>query len=81
MAIFFLERIMPRRKIKLATKVRVMRENLRLIDVSAIPRKYGVSERAAYTWYQRVLEALPDILADAPPGPKPKDQVASPPPF
>jgi hypothetical protein len=72
---------MPRRKVKLATKVRVMRENLRLTDPKDIPRKYGVSERAAYNWYQRVLEALPAILADEPPGPKPKTKAESAPPF
>ena len=74
---------MPRRKVKLATKVKVMRENLRLIDAKDIARKYGVSERAVYNWYQRVLEALPEILAEASPGPKPtaKSESESPPPF
>jgi hypothetical protein len=72
---------MARRKIKLITKVKIMRENLRLLDAKAISRKYGVSERAAYNWYQRVLEALPDILADVSPGPKSKDQGKSEPPF
>jgi len=72
---------MPRRKVKLVTKVKVMRENLRLTDAKDIPRKYGVSERAVYNWYQRVLEALPDILADESPGPKPTAKSESPPPF
>jgi len=72
---------MPRRKVKLATKVKVMRENLRLTDAKDIPRKYGVSERAVYNWYQRVVEALPDILADESPGPKPTAKSESPPPF
>ena len=72
---------MPRRKVKLSTKVKVMRENLRLIDAKGIPRKYGVSERAVYNWYQRVLEALPEILADEPPGRKPKPKTESAPPF
>ena len=72
---------MARRKIKLVTKVKIMRENLRLLDAKAISRKYGVSERTAYNWYQRVLDALPDILADVSPGPKPNDQDKSVPPF
>jgi hypothetical protein len=72
---------MPHRKIKLTTKVKVMRENLRLTDAKAIPRKYGVSERAAYNWYQRVLEALPDILADDKPGRRAKAKSELPPPF
>jgi len=72
---------MPRRKIKLATKVKIMRENLRLIGTRAIPRRYGVSERAAYNWYQRVLQALPDILADDKPGRKPAPKTESAPPF
>ena len=49
---------MARRKIKLITKVKIMRENLRLLDAKAISRKYGVSERTAYNWYQRVLIVL-----------------------
>ena len=72
---------MPRRKIKLATKVKIMRENLRLNGAGAIPRKYGVSERAAYNWYQRILNALPDILADDKPGRKPAPKTESAPPF
>ena len=72
---------MPRRKVKLATKVKVMRENLRLADAKTIPHKYGVSERAVYNWYQRVLAALPDILADESPGRKPTSKSESAPPF
>jgi transposase len=72
---------MPRRKVKLAVKVKALRENLRLIDAKAIARKYGVSERAVYNWYHRVLEALPEILAEELPGPKPtaKSESESPP--
>lgn len=72
---------MPRRKIKLTTKVKIMRENLRLLDAKAISRQYGVSERAAYNWYQRVLEHLPDILADDKPGRKSRAKSESSPPF
>lgn len=72
---------MPRRKIKLDVKVRVMRERLRLTGVEDIPRQYGVSERSAFNWYRKVLEALPDILADDKPGRKSKAQADSAPPF
>ena len=72
---------MPRRKIELEVKVEVMRECLRMADVENIARKYDISERAAYNWYTRVLEALPDILADGKPGRKPKPKVKSAPPF
>jgi hypothetical protein len=72
---------MPRRKVKLDTKVKVMRESLRLAGGSDILRKYGVSRRAAYNWYRRVLESLPEVLADQPPGPKPKSKAESTPPF
>jgi len=72
---------MPRRKIELEVKVEVMRECLCMADVENIARKYSISERAAYNWYTRVLEALPDILADDRPGRKPKPKVKSPPPF
>jgi len=72
---------MPRRKIKLDVKVRVMRERLRLTGVEDIPRQYGVSERSAFNWYRKVLEALPEILADDKPGRKAKAQADSAPPF
>jgi transposase-like protein len=73
--------IMPRRKIELEVKVEAMRECLHMADVKDISRKYGISERAAYNWYARVLEALPDILADDKPGRKPKPKAESAPPF
>lgn len=72
---------MPRRKIKLAVKVRVMRESLRLMGVAEISRKYGVSERSAFNWYHDVVEALPNILADEKPGRKPKSKADAAPPF
>jgi len=72
---------MPRRKIKLNTKVAAMRASLRLTNVAEIIRKRRLSKQSLYNWYQRVLEALPDILADEPPGPKHKDKVESAPPF
>jgi transposase-like protein len=72
---------MPRRKIELDVKVEVMRECLHMGDVESISREYGVSERSAYNWYKRVLEALPNILADGKPGRKPKLKAESAPPF
>ena len=72
---------MPRRKIELDVKVKVMRESLHMADVGNIARKYGVTERVAYKWYDRILEALPDILTDDKPGRKPKLKAESAPPF
>jgi len=72
---------MPRRKIDLEVKVEFMREGLRLIGVGDLIRKYGVSERSAYNWYSKVLDALPDILADEKPGRKPQPKAESAPPF
>ena len=72
---------MPRRKIELEVKVEVMRECLRMADVENIARKYGISERAAYNWYHKVLEGLPNILVDNKPGRKPKQKAESAPPF
>jgi len=72
---------MPRRKIELDIKVETMRECLRLVDVAAIVRKHGVSKQAAYNWYQRVLEALPDLLVDKTPGRKPAAEKPTPPPL
>ena len=72
---------MPRRKVKLDTKVAAMRESLRLANVAAIIYKRRLSKQSLYNWYQRVLEALPDILADNRPGRKSKTKSESPPPF
>ena len=68
---------MPRREVKLDTKVAAMREALCLMDVDAIRRKHRLSKQALYNWYQRVLEALPETLADMPAGRK---RQAPPPP-
>jgi len=68
---------MPRRKIELETKVKVMHEILHLADVKDVARKYGVSERVVFTWYQRILEALPDILINEKPGREPKASAES----
>lgn len=72
---------MPRRKNELEVKVEVMRECLRMAEVENIARKYGISERAAYNWYRKVLEGLPNILVDDKPGRKPKQKAKSAPPF
>jgi hypothetical protein len=72
---------MPRRKVKLDTKVAAMRETLRLANVTAIMHKRGLSKQSLYNWYQRVLERLPDILADDKPGRKSKAKSESSPPF
>jgi len=72
---------MSRRTIKLDVKVDVMRDSLRLMGLEDVLRKYGVSRRSAYNWYREILEALPDILADAKPGRKPKSKADSAPPF
>jgi hypothetical protein len=72
---------MPRRKIKLDTKVAAMRETLRLANVATIIQKRRLSKQSLYNWYQRVLEALPDILADDKPGRKSKAKSESSPPF
>ena len=72
---------MPRRKVKLEVKVKALQECLRLVDVEDIMRKYGLSKRSAYNWYQRVLEALPDLLTDAKPGPRPEAATTASPPF
>jgi hypothetical protein len=72
---------MPRRKVKLDTKVATMRESLRLVNVATIIHKRRLSKQSLYNWYQRVLAALPDILADDKPGRKSKAKTPSPPPF
>jgi len=72
---------MPRRKVKPDVKVAAMRESLRLLNVADIARRHRLSKQALYNWYQEILEALPDILADDKPGRKPKSTDESAPPF
>lgn len=72
---------MPRRNVKLDTKVRFMRDSLRLVGLEDKLRQYDVSERSAYNWYRKVLEALPEILVDEKPGRKSEPEVENTPPF
>jgi len=72
---------MPRRKVELNVKVAAMRESLRLMNLEEVLHKYHVSKPAMYNWYHEILEALPDILANAKPGRKtsPRSEEAAPP--
>jgi hypothetical protein len=72
---------MPRRKVELDVKVAAMRESLQLTDAECTACKHNLSKQSMYNWYARVLEALPDILADDKPGRKRKPKVESAPPF
>jgi transposase len=72
---------MPRRKIKLEVKVEAMREGLRLMNVDDLQRKYGVSKQSMYNWYNRILESLPEVLADEKPGRKAPREPEQTPPF
>jgi hypothetical protein len=72
---------MPRRKVNLDVKVAAMRTSLRLTNVADIVQEHGLSKQALYNWYDKVLEALPDILTDDKPGRKPPSKAESAPPF
>ena len=72
---------MPRRKVELDIKVAAMCESLRLTDVVDIAHEHQLSKQSMYNWYHKVLDALPDILADDKPGPKPELKAESAPPF
>jgi hypothetical protein len=58
-----------------------MRESLKLADVACTAHKHDLSKQSMYNWYRKVLEALPDILANDKPGRKPKSDAESAPPF
>jgi hypothetical protein len=49
---------MPRRKVKLDTKVAAMRESLRLANVAEIIHKRRLSKQSLYNWYQRVFGSV-----------------------
>jgi hypothetical protein len=72
---------MPRRKVNVDVKVAAMRKSLRLTNVADIVEEHGLSKQALYNWYDKVLAALPDILADDKPGRKPTAKADSAPPF
>jgi len=63
---------MANRKVELDFQVQAMRECLCLDAkrVQAVMRKYDLSERSAFRWYEALLEQLPEILRTAQPGPK-----------
>ena len=55
------------------TKVKVMNECLRLVDVEEVAVRAGVSPGAIRYWFNHKLKpALGDILVNEPPGPKPQ---------
>jgi hypothetical protein len=63
---------MANRIIPIETKVKVMRECLRLVDVERVAARYGVRPRAISYWFTDKLQpALPEVLVKAPPGPRP----------
>jgi hypothetical protein len=69
---------MPRRKVELDIKVTAMRESLQLTDAERTAHKHNLSKQSMYNWYHKVLEALPDILADDRPGRKPTAESGPP---
>lgn len=69
---------MANRVIPTATKVKIMQECLRLVNVELVAARYGVSPRSIAYWFtNKVQPALADVLVNAPPGPTP----APPPPL
>ena len=59
-------------------KVAAMQECLTLRDVPQVMEKYGFSERSAWNWLAQIKDALPEVLAQERPGPKPKTEAAPP---
>jgi hypothetical protein len=72
---------MPRRKVTLEAKVAALRDSLRLMNVDQVAREHHLSRPALYKWYNKVVDALPDILANEKPGRKTKLKAGSAPPF
>jgi len=62
---------MPRRSIAVDEKVAIMRTCLKLDQVAATADQHGVAKQSIYQWYQEILAALPALLANERPGPKP----------
>ena len=64
---------MANRIIPVETKVKVMNECLRLVNVEQFAAREGVSLGAVYYWFEHKLKpALSDILVNDAPGPKPE---------
>ena len=64
---------MPNRIIPVETKVKVMNECLRLVDVEEVAARSGVSPGAINYWSNHKLKPAPsDILVNETPGPKPQ---------
>jgi hypothetical protein len=70
---------MANRVIPITTKVKIMQECLRLVDVEGVAARHGVSPRAIYYWFtDKVQPALAEVLVNAPPGPVPGASPPSP---
>jgi hypothetical protein len=64
---------MSNRKIPTETKVEVMEECLRLVDVEEVAGRHGVSAGAVYYWFNhKIRPALVSLLVNETPGPKPE---------
>jgi hypothetical protein len=61
------------RIIPIETKVKIMNECLRLVNVEEVAARDGVSPGAIHYWFNHKLKpALGDVLVNEPPGPKPQ---------
>jgi hypothetical protein len=70
------------RIIPVETKVKVMQECLRLVDVEEVAAPHGLSPRSIYGWYAtKIQPALAEVLVNARLGstPAPTSPVATPP--
>lgn len=67
---------MPNREIPTETKVEVMEECLRLVDVEQVAGRHGVSAGAVYYWFNhKIRPALDGLLVNETPGPKPESSL------
>jgi hypothetical protein len=63
---------MANRVIPVETKVKVMQECLRLVNVEEVAARHNVSPRSIYGWYAtKIQPALAEVLVNARPGPTP----------
>jgi hypothetical protein len=67
---------MANRVISVETKVKVMQECLRLVNVEEVAARHGVSARAIYGWYtEKIPPALTDVWVNRTPGSAPAPQA------
>lgn len=69
---------MSYRHISTETKVEIMKETLTLCNINHVKERHKVSDDSIYIWFHKIIDTLPETLANKKPGVKPKEETSGP---